>query len=135
MKSLDTKTVLLVIVFVTLGCNNCTSRSQSHNTERNRRSINSEAPLSARVSQSNSSTPQANNSTRRVNDSEPQCDPNYSPCVPIASDVDCAGGHGDGPAYVKGPVRVIGKVTAWIEIMTVLGASKLDQRLLVITNL
>jgi hypothetical protein len=37
-----------------------------------------------------------------------KCDPNYSGCVPIASDVDCAGGSGDGPAYVKGPVRVIG---------------------------
>jgi resuscitation-promoting factor RpfB len=36
------------------------------------------------------------------------CDPNYSPCVPIASDVDCAGGSGNGPAYVAGPVRVIG---------------------------
>jgi len=29
--------------------------------------------------------------------------------VPIASDVDCAGGKGNGPAYVKGPVKVIGK--------------------------
>lgn len=37
------------------------------------------------------------------------CDPNYDPCVPIASDVDCAGGRGNGPAYVEGPVRVIGK--------------------------
>lgn len=37
------------------------------------------------------------------------CDPNYSGCVPIASDVDCAGGRGNGPAYVKGPVKVIGK--------------------------
>jgi resuscitation-promoting factor RpfB len=36
------------------------------------------------------------------------CDPNYSGCVPIASDVDCAGGSGNGPAYVSGPVRVIG---------------------------
>lgn len=36
------------------------------------------------------------------------CDPNYSGCVPIASDVDCAGGGGDGPAYVSGPIRVIG---------------------------
>jgi hypothetical protein len=36
------------------------------------------------------------------------CDPNYDPCVPIASDVDCAGGSGNGPEYVKGPVRVIG---------------------------
>ena len=40
---------------------------------------------------------------------QPQCDPNYSGCVPIASDVDCAGGKGNGPAYVKGPVKVIGK--------------------------
>ena len=36
------------------------------------------------------------------------CDPNYRPCVPIASDVDCAGGSGNGPAYVQGPVYVIG---------------------------
>ena len=38
------------------------------------------------------------------------CDPNYSgACVPIASDVDCAGGNGNGPAYVSGPVFVIGR--------------------------
>ncbi|WP_185448899.1 G5 domain-containing protein [Kribbella qitaiheensis] len=36
------------------------------------------------------------------------CDPNYSGCVPIASDVDCAGGSGNGPEYVQGPVTVIG---------------------------
>jgi hypothetical protein len=36
------------------------------------------------------------------------CDPNYSGCVPIASDVDCAGGSGNGPEYVEGPVTVIG---------------------------
>lgn len=36
------------------------------------------------------------------------CDPNYSGCVPIASDVDCAGGSGNGPAYISGPVQVIG---------------------------
>lgn len=37
------------------------------------------------------------------------CDPNYSgACVPIASDVDCAGNDGNGPAYVNGPVRVTG---------------------------
>lgn len=37
------------------------------------------------------------------------CDPNYvGACVPAgASDVDCAGGSGDGPEYV-GPVRVVG---------------------------
>ena len=36
------------------------------------------------------------------------CNPNYSGCVPNASDVDCAGGSGNGPAYVRGPVTVIG---------------------------
>lgn len=35
------------------------------------------------------------------------CDPNYTGCVPIASDVDCAGGSGNGPAYT-GYVQVIG---------------------------
>jgi hypothetical protein len=36
------------------------------------------------------------------------CDPNYGGCVPIASDVDCAGGSGNGPAFVSGPIQVIG---------------------------
>lgn len=40
---------------------------------------------------------------------DPQCDSNYSgACVPIARDVDCAGGSGNGPAYVQGPVTVVG---------------------------
>ena len=29
-------------------------------------------------------------------------------CVSIASDVDCAGGSGNGPAYVRGAVYVVG---------------------------
>lgn len=37
-----------------------------------------------------------------------ECDPGYDPCVPIDSDVDCAGGGGNGPSYVAGPVRVVG---------------------------
>lgn len=38
------------------------------------------------------------------------CDPNYEGvCVPIASDVDCAGGSGNGPEYVEGPVYVVGR--------------------------
>jgi hypothetical protein len=49
------------------------------------------------------------NKTETSTTSPSKCDPNYSGCVPIASDVDCAGGSGDGPAYVKGPVEVIGK--------------------------
>ena len=36
------------------------------------------------------------------------CDPNYTPCVPIDSDVDCSSGKGNGPSYARGPVRVIG---------------------------
>jgi hypothetical protein len=44
-----------------------------------------------------------------VTRSDSSCDPNYADgCVPVASDVDCAGGSGNGPAYVTGPVRVIG---------------------------
>lgn len=38
------------------------------------------------------------------------CHPSYEgKCVPMASDVDCAGGGGDGPAFVEGPVRVVGR--------------------------
>ncbi|MEU8613571.1 G5 domain-containing protein [Actinoplanes sp. NPDC048791] len=41
--------------------------------------------------------------------SEPDCDPNYSGgCVPVDSDVDCAGGIGNGPSYVDEVVKVIG---------------------------
>jgi hypothetical protein len=36
------------------------------------------------------------------------CNPNYSGCVPNASDVDCAGGSGNGPAYLSGTARVTG---------------------------
>jgi hypothetical protein len=37
------------------------------------------------------------------------CNPNYSPCVPNDPvDVDCQGGSGNGPSYVKGPVTVTG---------------------------
>lgn len=39
---------------------------------------------------------------------EDRCDPNYTPCVPIDSDVDCEGGRGNGPSYVAGPVQVTG---------------------------
>ncbi len=39
-----------------------------------------------------------------------ECDPNYEgECVPVASDVDCASGSGNGPAYVQGPVYVVGQ--------------------------
>lgn len=39
-----------------------------------------------------------------------QCDRNYSgACLkPNVSDYDCAGGSGNGPYYVQGPIRVVG---------------------------
>jgi outer membrane biosynthesis protein TonB len=46
---------------------------------------------------------------RKTKKPAPSCDPNYSGgCVPIASDVDCAGGSGNGPAYFSGTARVTG---------------------------
>lgn len=36
------------------------------------------------------------------------CTSGYSPCIPVGSDVDCAGGSGNGPRYVSGPVYVTG---------------------------
>ncbi len=39
-----------------------------------------------------------------------KCHPNYKgACLKTnAGDYDCAGGSGDGPNYVRGPVRVVG---------------------------
>lgn len=44
---------------------------------------------------------------------ETACHPSYTPCVLVAQDVDCIGphareGHHDGPAFVSGPLLVIG---------------------------
>lgn len=40
---------------------------------------------------------------------ESSCDPNYADaCVPRSSDVDCAWGSGNGPAYLDGVARVVG---------------------------
>lgn len=36
------------------------------------------------------------------------CTRGYSPCLPPASDYDCAGGSGNGPRYAHGPIRVSG---------------------------
>ena len=36
------------------------------------------------------------------------CTPGYDPCIAPGPDVDCAGGSGNGPRYVEGPVRVSG---------------------------
>lgn len=58
----------------------------------------------------NSSLNKDANHTVPANDAASNiCDPNYSGCVPIATDVDCAGGGGNGPEYVRGPIQVIGQ--------------------------
>jgi PASTA domain-containing protein len=44
---------------------------------------------------------------RQVKLTTPNCTVGYSPCLPPASDYDCAGGSGDGPKYT-GLVRVTG---------------------------
>lgn len=36
------------------------------------------------------------------------CTPGYDPCIAPGPDVDCAGGRGNGPRYIEGPVRVWG---------------------------
>ena len=36
------------------------------------------------------------------------CTPGYQPCLSPASDYDCAGGSGNGPAYANGPIYVSG---------------------------
>jgi hypothetical protein len=36
------------------------------------------------------------------------CTPGYSPCLPPASDYDCASGTGDGPEYAHGEIAVSG---------------------------
>lgn len=67
-------------------------------------------PIVVSCSVNNTPTSETRNSTLpQATTQNAQCDPNYSGCVPIASDVDCAGGGGNGPAYVKGPIRVIGR--------------------------
>ena len=48
------------------------------------------------------------NPSRNLEPKSSGCDSNYDGCVPIASDVDCGGGSGNGPAYVSGPVQVTG---------------------------
>lgn len=53
-------------------------------------------------------TPKPMVTAKPVSPPSSRCDPNYTGCVPIDSDVDCAGGKGNGPSYVAGPVRVIG---------------------------
>jgi hypothetical protein len=45
---------------------------------------------------------------RRADDAAAACHPSYDPCVPVADDVDCSGGEGNGPAYTDETVEVTG---------------------------
>lgn len=48
-------------------------------------------------------------SAKKTSKSTAKCDSNYSGCVPVASDVDCKPGSGNGPAYFAGPAKVLKK--------------------------
>src|ERR1041384_7280689 len=56
------------------------------------------------------SSPTKTSSTTKTTTTTSNCDPNYAgACLrPDVSDYDCAGGSGDGPYYVQGPIRVVG---------------------------
>ena len=54
-----------------------------------------------------SQVPDSSAGTGTVADPSGTCD-GYSPCLPPASDYDCAGGSGDGPEYAQGPIEVTG---------------------------
>lgn len=106
MRELAQNYLLAVIVAViTLSCD---LRSGPQRSEATR-------PRAPSYSGSNPNTPDVNSSKApRSSPVSPTkrdasgCDPNYSGCVPIALDVDCVGGRGNGPAYVEGPVQVVG---------------------------
>ncbi len=83
------------------------SEQQRENNEPEHEEETNPAPVPAALPVSQPSQPKQE-TPKVVSQPKSNCDPNYSGCVPIASDVDCAGGSGDGPAYVSGPITVIG---------------------------
>lgn len=64
-------------------------------------------PVSSAVAQAG---PIASEAGKAVVVKKRKCDRNYSGrCLkPNVSDYDCAGGSGNGPYYVQGPVRIVG---------------------------
>lgn len=86
---------LCIIVLIGSGCSTVDQNTSTSNAVEN---------IPPEKADTNQSTP-----TTQPNRNTSNCDANYSgACVPIDSDVDCAGGSGNGPSYVKGPVKVIG---------------------------
>ncbi len=66
----------------------------------------SSAPARQRASTSSASTATPGRTAAQARSGG--CHSGYGGCVPIAADVDCAGGGGNGPKFVRGPVRVLG---------------------------
>jgi hypothetical protein len=68
------------------------------------------APTTVAPTTRPTAVPRAAAATSRPTVARPprECDHNYTGCVPVALDVDCASGSGNGPAYLDHPVRVIG---------------------------
>jgi outer membrane biosynthesis protein TonB len=60
-------------------------------------------PTATRPTTTTATTTSTNSTSSGAN-----CTPGYSPCIPLGPDVDCAGGSGNGPRYVQGPVQVTG---------------------------
>jgi hypothetical protein len=68
----------------------------------------SAAAASAKASAAQAARASAARQAQASSQAAPVCTPGYSPCIPPGPDVDCAGGSGNGPRYVQGPVTVTG---------------------------
>ena len=101
-----------VIIFVGLFAWVIQKSPKNSETKNNVKQQTSQYP--APIEQETTSNSSINDSPEQVEveeevEAEESCDTNYEgACVPVASDVDCYGGSGNGPAYVAGPVRVTG---------------------------
>lgn len=96
---------LLVISFLAAGCD---TTSDQPTLRSNLEGQAQSSPVTDSVPKTIPSFPTPKGETSQRKSAGSSCNSNYSGCVPIASDVDCAGGSGNGPAYVSGPVTVTG---------------------------
>lgn len=110
---------LLLLCLVAFGCKvsevNQSTTSPTPLSKQNptsavplKENINRQAPTPTETAALTNKLPVLPSPSPTTANKKSNCDPNYTGCVPIASDVDCAGGSGNGPAYVDGPIRVIG---------------------------
>ncbi len=62
-----------------------------------------------RTTQAPAPDPKPKKTKKPTTTTKSNCNENYAQaCVPIAYDVDCAGGGGDGPKYLSGVAKVVG---------------------------